>query len=342
MSERSVGWGNDARPADKTALGNTRIRGIYATALTRLLLDLGVSIIDPTPVIAERLRPRPGRGPARVRIDDRIDLQGIRLKGELADVHRLAAALVGVIPETVRIDGPLATTVIFCQAAKAFLDRQRRRVLPTLADHHLLKAHNVAGVDQAEEHLGPTLEDARVEGHRLWLTALEAALQPGDPVRVVHAKPWKRDVVAQTTVDRFADGFLTLRRTFRAGGVYDSLREPKLEGDWGMIEVVAGGSILRRRCFRADGRLIGELFNVQTPAEIGPGEVWYVDLEVDVLRTTDGRVSLVDLEEMGQLAASGVIGAEVIDRARQLAEELARILRAGQDWRIAAAEPPAV
>lgn len=341
MIERRACRHQNAGSAFRMAAATVCIRGIYAMAVTCLLLDSGASIVDPSPLIAERLQLRAGPRPARVRIDDRIDLQGIRLKGDLADVHRLAATLVEAIPETVRIDGPLATTLVFSQAAKAFLDHQRRRVLPTLADHHLLKAHGVPGVDRVEGSLGPSLDEARTKGHHLWLEALTARLVPGAPLRVVHAKPWKRDVVAHTTVDHFTDGFLVVRRPFRPGGFYDSLREPKCEGDWGLIEIIAGGSILRRRYFRGDDRPIGELFNLQTPVEIGPGEAWYIDLEVDVMRRSDGRVSLVDLEEMEHLAASGVIDPRVINRARQLAEELARSLRAGQDWRVIAAEHPA-
>src|SRR4051812_34206088 len=92
--------------------------------------------------------------------------------------------------------------------------------------------------------------------------------QPGGTVEIVHAKPWKRTISMRGTVVGWDGDLLTLERSFSAGGQYDSLWVPKLAGDWGTIEVPQGGRLLRRAYYRRDGTLIGELFNVQTPAEI--------------------------------------------------------------------------
>lgn len=319
-----------------------RVRGIYATAITRVLLDLGFPIAEPSPVITGRFRLRASSAPPRVRVDDRIDREGVRLKGSSSDVGQVADAIVSAIPQTVRVSGPLATTIVFCRCAKAFLDEQRRRVTPTVVDHHLLKANDVPGVDEAESSLGFDLVEARDAGRGLWASAAGASLVPGAPVKVVHAKPWKRDVVAQASVESLADGMLTVRRSFRGGGTYDSLHLPKADGDWGRIEIPDGGSILRRTYYRENGEAIGELFNIQTPVEIGPGRVWYVDLEVDVVRTAEGRVNLVDLDELRQLAETGAMSLSVPERARALADELVRVLAAGYDWRNAALLDPAV
>src|SRR4051812_32514244 len=93
-------------------------------------------------------------------------------------------------------------------------------------------------------------------------------LAPGDPVQIVHAKPWKRTITMRGTVTAWDGTLLTVERMFRGGGTYDSLNLPILAGDWGTIEVPAGGRLLRRAYYRQDGTLVGELFNVQTPAEI--------------------------------------------------------------------------
>ncbi len=65
-----------------------KIRGIYATALTRLLRDLGYVIADPSPEIQERiplvLRPE---GP-EILIQDREDHQGIRNRGRFGRIER--------------------------------------------------------------------------------------------------------------------------------------------------------------------------------------------------------------------------------------------------------------
>src|SRR4051794_37966764 len=77
-------------------------------------------------------------------------------------------------------------------------------------------------------------------------------LEPGAMVSVVHGKPWKRTITMRGTVRSWDGDLLTLEREFSAGGQYDSLYVPKLAGDWGTIEVVPGGRVLRRAYFRQD------------------------------------------------------------------------------------------
>jgi hypothetical protein len=140
------------------------------------------------------------------------------------------------------------------------------------------------------------------------------------------------------TVAAWDGSLLTVQRRFSGGGQYDSLNVPKLTGDWGTIEVVAGSRVLRRAYFRQDGSLVGELFNIQTPAEIADGMVRYVDLEIDVVRMPDGRVSVVDEDDLARAVRIGGIDPETAESARRLAYHLAGILQAGGDWRGADAD----
>lgn len=158
---------------------------------------------------------------------------------------------------------------------------------------------------------------------------------------IVHGKPWKRTITMRGIVRSWDGALLTVERQFSAGGQYDSLYVPKLGGDWGTIEVVQGSRVLRRAYFRQDGTLIGELFNIQTPAEIEDGMVRYVDLEVDVVRMPDGRVSVVDEDDLVAAVRAGGIDPDTAEAARRLAHRLADILAAGEDWRTADASPPA-
>jgi hypothetical protein len=137
------------------------------------------------------------------------------------------------------------------------------------------------------------------------------------------------------TVGGWSDGVLVLLRTFSGGGRYDSIRAPILPGDHGTIEVVPGGWVLRRTYSRADGRPIGELYNIQTPAQLAAGEVRYLDLEVDVVRLPDGRVEIVDLPELQTAEDAGLISLDLAGTARAIAAALAEVLRQGGDWRTA-------
>jgi hypothetical protein len=163
-------------------------------------------------------------------------------------------------------------------------------------------------------------------------------LVPGAPVSILHAKPWKRTISMRGTIVSWDGDLLTVERAFSAGGQYDSLNVPKLAGDWGTIEVRRGAWVLRRAYYRRDGTLIGELFNIQTPAEIDDRGVRYVDLEVDVVRMPGGDVRVVDEDDLDAAVRIGGIRPDTAERARAVAYRLAEILRENGDWRTADAE----
>jgi hypothetical protein len=161
----------------------------------------------------------------------------------------------------------------------------------------------------------------------------------GSRVRIEHLKPWKRSLEMSGVVGGWRDGLLVIERTFAAGGRYDSLGDPKLAGDHGLIEVVPGGWVMRRIYFRTDGRLIGELYNIQTPTEIAPGLVRYTDLEVDVVRHGSGRVEVVDIEDLNNAVKLGGVSPALADIAMEIANDLATALRSGGDWRAVGPHP---
>jgi probable ribonuclease FAU-1 len=155
----------------------------------------------------------------------------------------------------------------------------------------------------------------------------------GSLVRIEHGKPWKRTLTMTGIVKSWSDGLLVLERTFPAGGRYDSLGDEKLAGDHGLVEIVGGSWVLRRVYFRSDGQTIGELYNIQTPVVLQPGLVRYTDLEVDVVRRADGRVEVVDEEDLASAVALGGISPALSETALAIAHRLAAILRVSGDWR---------
>jgi probable ribonuclease FAU-1 len=160
----------------------------------------------------------------------------------------------------------------------------------------------------------------------------------GSPVRLEHGKPWKGAITMNGVARSYRDGLLVVERTFTAGGRYDSLGDEKRDGDHGIVEIVPGGWVLRRAYYRADGHLIGELFNIQTPVELRRGVVRYTDLEVDVVRRRDGSVEVVDEDDLRRTVLIGGISPDLAETALVIAHRLADILREGGDWRTADAD----
>ncbi|WP_114577443.1 DUF402 domain-containing protein [Saliphagus sp. LR7] len=70
-----------------------RIRGIYTTALTRLLRQDGLEVVQPSPPIRERFEDGLDTVPADVRIDTSRDRQGVSVSGDPDGVEAVAARL---------------------------------------------------------------------------------------------------------------------------------------------------------------------------------------------------------------------------------------------------------
>jgi hypothetical protein len=73
-----------------------RVRGIYATALTRLLLDAGHAVVDASPPIRRRFDEAFESAPPDVRIETTDDRQGVGVHGDPEAVASLRDRLAGV------------------------------------------------------------------------------------------------------------------------------------------------------------------------------------------------------------------------------------------------------
>lgn len=316
-----------------------RIRGIYATALSALLPARGVEVVEASPVIAERLG-LPTSGTAAVRLRDRPDHQGVRLEGTRAAAGALARALAGLLPDAVprELRGPAAWEVEFPGGSKRTLDQARAAVWPTIADHHHLKIVASEAVDRAEEALAAGQGSPEALARELAERLIERALRAGRDVVIEHVKPSGRELQLRGRVASLHGDRLRLTRRFRHGGTYDTLEAPKRGDDRGEILDLVGSWVSLRRYLRADGALIGELYNIQTPTELYPHAVRYLDLEIDVARWPYGRVEVVDRRELADAVRAGYISEALAHRATEVAEGVCATLKSGcevelGDWR---------
>ncbi len=303
-----------------------RIRGIYTTALTALLLESGFRIADPSPSVRQRFGLPEEPTPPEVQIKDQADRQGILITGSAQGVRAVARALRRILPLAVyrmqtHAEGTLTCVVDFPAPVKALLDRVRARYAPTLPGHHRLLACDDGRLREAEEK----------GAHPELVWTLERALiwdriTPGSPYRIHHRKPGGRTLVLRGTVERVEVGRLWVRRSFRPGGTYDSLGVERRAGDWGIVELWDGAWWVRRRYFREDGERVGEIYNVNTPVEIYPTFAAYVDLEVDVVHFASGQVEVVDVEELEHRVRQGVLSPALAHLALYEAHRIALCL----------------
>ncbi len=315
-----------------------RIRGIYATALTALLAER-FAIVEPSEVIRNRLGLTPEEGPPDATVQDRPDRHGVVVEGLQSAVAEVVAFLGERIPWAVfstpsapprpQKANPLAAAlallarveVDFPKPAKDFLDEVRAKITFTLPGHHLLKTLDPARVDEAEAKACPELAQA-LEQELIW-----AHYTVGKTVTLVHGKAGESPIRQVGELVEAGKERVLVRRGFRPGGHYDGLGLPKEEGDYGHVELFPERWWSRRIYFRASGEVLGELYNIQTPPEFLPGEIRYLDLELDVVRV-GGEVHLRDEEVLEKKVGEGLLPPALAEKAKEEAQRLLRALRA--------------
>lgn len=320
-------------------LPRVKILGIYSTALTKLALDSGLQIVDPSEKIRERIHMElPGHGQYEVLIQDREDRQGIELKGEADRVCEvlihiqealLDAIIVGFVP-TDHSEPLVIANLELPGGAKAELDRLRSSVIPTLRNHHRLKIINPDLLESAEIEFRRHPEDAVGLEKRLLREAILDPLIKEAMVRLEHIRPSGKPMRPRLGVlQSVSENRVVFKREFSKGR-YDGLDLPIRKGDYCLTEVREGKWYIRHSYFSKEHLRIGEYFNINTPTELYPYGARYVDLEVDVIQRAGETAFPIDREKLEVLARKGCIGKDLQDKVLLVSKQLLRSLNRGK------------
>jgi hypothetical protein len=302
-----------------------KIRGIYATALTRFFLDRGFEVALPSGPIAERFGGSAGLDAFQSPDAQILDLeskQGILVAGEEEILEDLVSQVRdGFFDAVTRRKAKDVIEIEFPFVSKSCLDEMRSTVLPTLLLHHRLKIIASAQVDLAEEEALPHHPEMResvsrdMEWEFIW-----SGYERGREVAIEHVKPDGRVLhLSEGGIVKadFARKRLVLKRfKFRGRSKYDGLGIPKQEGDYAVSEIREGDWYCRHTYFRNHGERIGTYYNINTPVEFYPDRIRYVDLEIDVVQFTQGRALVVDEEELETQFNAGRLSAKLRDKGR--------------------------
>jgi hypothetical protein len=220
----------------------------------------------------------------------------------------------------------ITVDVEFPGASKASLDRLRNQMVPTLRGHHRLRIIASDDLDRAEAeleqtpHIGERLERGLAER---WIIQ---PLRKQGVLELEHVKPEGEVVkLREGEILSLEEGRLILRREFQ-GGHYDGLDLPVEPGDYGITEAELDGWCLRHQYFAKGGVLKGEYWNVNTPIEIYPDRIRYVDLHVDVVKRAGDAPKLIDQEKLESIARKGLISPGLQQRALDVAYQIMKHL----------------
>lgn len=312
-----------------------KIRGIYSTALTKLVLDTDYLVVDPSQLIRDRFGIEYEGYAHDLLVSDREDRQGVTILGQaewispfvgLLGERLLDAVLLEAVPDQDR-DQLVKACVELPGEAKKTLDEIRRSVLPTLPDHHRLRIIDAGHLESAETVLAINQDQTEALGEQLFSDLILMPLKKSGAVRLEHIRPSGKPMRPREglLLDVTDGRKIVFKRTFHDGR-YDGLDIPINTGDYGLTEIEEGAWTIKHSYYTKSGRLIGEYYNVNTPVELYPFGARYVDLEVDVVRRADEPPVIIDQEKLAMLTRRGIIGRNLEAKAMETAERICREL----------------
>jgi len=225
--------------------------------------------------------------------------------------------------------GVKAFLVEFTSISKTRLDEVRGSTTPTIEGHHSFKCCKTLGVIvDFTEYLIARGFDRKILSDML-RGYVYRSIEVGSRIEFMHATLTGRILKLKPGVVRYFDGKLMIvQRVFSGKGVYDGFNIPISPGDV-CYTVIENGSWILRHIYLSQNGLKGEYININTPPEILPGMIRYLDLAVDVIRTSDGEVKIIDLEELKKFLDEGVIGRDLYEIALTKAKEAEDGLKGG-------------
>ncbi|MBI1744767.1 DUF402 domain-containing protein [Candidatus Acetothermia bacterium] len=210
----------------------------------------------------------------------------------------------------------------FPGSAKQRLDQLRGEIVPTLPGHHKYKAAgSFRTVDRAEARLQQYLGDNTDHSNGRMVEFPEV----GETLLIEHVKPEGETIILGRGKVMAADSAkktVQLRREIRGNGSYDGLSALKAPGDFALTEFCEGRWEYRTFYYSNDERCKGIYANVNTPIEIYPDRVRYIDLEIDVTREPEGEVRIIDEAKLHAAMEAGYLREKLAERARQVAAQL--------------------
>jgi hypothetical protein len=223
------------------------------------------------------------------------------------------------------IEGLGFMDVEFPHFSKKSLDKLRASVAPTLDGHHFYKCCG-GEVSAALEMAEKLLEKGqnRIEIEKSFREQLLFKFpEEGSLVDVEHVKPSGFVFyLGQAAIESLDDKRIEYSRIIRSDGFYDGLGVKKEAGDKAVSETKMGEWYITTKYFSNNGEWKGTYINLNTPVEIYPKTIRYVDLEVDVCILPDGTSKILDVEKLEKALEKGYISRKLFGKMKEKAKEI--------------------
>lgn len=229
-------------------------------------------------------------------------------------------------------EGPHSIDVEFPALSKKKLDEMRKSVVPTIDGHHFYKAcgGKISSALDMAERLEENCSHEEVEG-LLKQTIETECPDEGSIIEVEHVKLDGRTLrLGRALVEDFdhREAVIRFSRVFERKGIYDGLKTQKEPGDRAVTTAKIGEWYFKTEYFSKEGSYKGTYVNFNTPIELCPHGIHYVDLEVDVCAWPDGKIKTLDEEKLERALTEGIVTQKLVrvvnEKLRNVVSELRR------------------
>jgi hypothetical protein len=150
----------------------------------------------------------------------------------------------------------------------------------------------------------------------------------GSLVDVEHVKPSGLAFrLGQATIESLDEKQLAYSRTMRSNGFYDGLGVKKEAGDKAVSETKMGDWCITTKYFSNSGKWKGTYINLNTPVEVYPTAIRYVDLEVDICIQPDGTIKVLDMEKLEKTLERGFVSKTLFEIVKEKVKTITEALK---------------
>lgn len=250
------------------------------------------------------------------------------VKGLTEKVRILMERAASAEAPSLLVEGLSFMDVEFPFFSKKMLDRIRASVAPTLEGHHFYKScgGTVASAIEMAEKLLDKGQNINAVNEAFTRQVLGEFPENGSRVDVEHVKPSGAVFhLGQAEIECIDDKRLKYSRIMRNNGFYDGLGVKKDAGDKAISETEIGEFFIATSYFASSGELKGKYININTPVEVYPQVIRYVDLEVDVCVLSDGTTKILDMEKLEKNMEKGFISKALFQKVVEKVEEIKKV-----------------
>lgn len=315
------------------------IPGKYAVLVPKSKTRISLKIIDPIVrarlyTLGEKLSPLNWsimwRTAATTQSQELLEEEVKTLFRESEDIFQKAKT--AEAPTMLR-EGSYVMDIELPAISKERLDEIRGTVLPTLPGHHYYKVCGgriAAVLDMAENLLTKGKPRDKVESDFKQEVAAEYP-STGATIDIEHVKASGLVFyLGRACIESFNGSCIRLERIIAKEGIYDALGIKKQTGDTAVTEAKLGEWHFQTRYYSKEGAYKGCYVNFNTPLELYPHALRYVDLEVDIYSLQDGTVNVVDEEKLDKEVKKGRISAKLARIIMQKVSEVKKQLISGK------------